>query len=146
MLRLKLSAGPEWLTLAPGIRFLVRPMSTTLMSEARQDPLLQAITEETSREEIALVMGKALGVAAIVEWEGILDDATGEVAPVSAETIAAVMECFPIFQKWQELYVQPGLVLESEGNVSGSLPSGTSGGAGNTAAPASGSAPSAPGK
>ena len=146
MLRLKLSAGPEWLTLAPGIRFLVRPMSTSLMSEARQDPALQAITEETPRDQIALVMAKALGVAAIAEWEGVLDDATGEVAPVTADTIAAVMECFPIFQKWQELYVQPGLVLESEGNGSASSRSGISAAGENTALPASASAPSARGK
>lgn len=145
MLRLKLSAGPEWLELAPGVRFLVRPMSTSLMGEARAHSLLSGLEPDAPSHAVAVLMGKALGEVAIVEWEGVLDDATGKPAPVSPETIAAVMECFPIFQAWQLLYVQPGLVVESEGNDSGSLPSGTSAGAGNTAAPASGSAPSAPG-
>ena len=37
MIRLNLTATPEWLDLAPGLRLLVGPLTTALMVSARAD-------------------------------------------------------------------------------------------------------------
>ena len=49
MLRLNLTAVPEWLELAPGLRLQVAPLTTALMVSARADPVIEAVPEEASQ-------------------------------------------------------------------------------------------------
>jgi hypothetical protein len=143
MIRLNLTATPEWLTLAPGLRLLVAPLTTALMVSARADPAIEALPEGAAQEELALAMAKAVARRAVLDWEGVGDDA-GDIVPVSSEGIDALLEIWPIFEAFQTEYVARGLILDAEKNVSAPSPNGPSVGATAIARPARGPAPTAP--
>jgi len=121
MIRLNLTATPQWLDLAPGLRLLVGPLTTALMVSARADPAIEALPE-----------GARL---AVLDWEGVGDDA-GNVVPVTPEGIDALLEIWPVFEAFQMQYVAKGLTLDAEKNVSAPSPTGLSVGATDTARPA----------
>ena len=143
MIRLNLTAAPKWLDLAPGLRLLVGPLTTALMVSARADPAIEALPEGTSQEALALAMAKAVARRAVLDWEGIGDEA-GNVAPLTPDGIDALLEIWPVFEAFQTQYVAKGLILDAEKNVSAPLPNGPSAGATATARPAKGAAPTAP--
>jgi hypothetical protein len=135
MIRLNLTAAPAWLTLAPGLRLQVAPLTTALMVSARADPAIDRLPDTATQEELALVMAKAVARRAVLDWEGVGDDA-GNVVPVSPEGINALLEIWPVFEAFQTQYVARGLILDAEKNVSAPLPNGSSAGATATARPA----------
>ncbi len=143
MIRLNLTVSPEWLELASGLRLLVGPLTTALMVSARADPAIEAMPETSTTEELALAMAKAVARHAVLEWEGVGDDA-GNIIPVSPEGIDALLEIWPVFEAFQTQYVARGLILDAEKNVSALSPTGPSAGATGTAAPARGRARTAP--
>ena len=49
------------------------------------------------------------------------------------EGVPALLDLFPLFQRFQTDYVAKGLILTDEGNASAPLPNGTSAGAKATA-------------
>ena len=128
MIRLNLTATPQWLDLAAGLRLLVGPLTTALMVSARADPTIEALPEGATQEELALAMAKAVARRAVLDWEGVGDDA-GNIVPVSPEGIDALLEIWPIFESFQTGYVAKGLILDAEKNVSAPSPSGPSAGA-----------------
>ena len=135
MLRLNLAREPYWLDLGLGVRVRVAPLTTALMVATRSDPTVRGLPEGTSDDEIAVVFGKALAERAILDWEGV-GDADGNPAPVTPEGIAALLDIWPIFERYQVGYVAKGLELETEKNVSAPSPSGSTAGAKATARPA----------
>ena len=139
MIRLNLTATPEWLDLAPGLRLLVGPLTTALMVSARADPAIEALPEGASQEALALAMAKAVARRAVLDWEGVGDDA-GNIVPVTPEGIDALLEIWPVFEAFQTQYVARGLLLDQEKNVSAPLPIGPSAGAIATATPVKGNA------
>jgi hypothetical protein len=139
MIRLNLTATPAWLTLAPGLRLQVAPLTTALMVAARADPAIEALAEGASQETLALAMAKAIARRAVLDWEGVGDDA-GNIVPVTAEGIDALLEIWPVFEAFQTQYVAKGLILDAEKNVSAPLPIGPSAGAKAIAQPAQGAA------
>ena len=143
MIRLNLTATPQWLDLAPGLRLLVAPLTTALMVSARADLAIEALSEGASQEELALAMAKAVARRAVLDWEGVGDDA-GNIVPISTEGIDALLEIWPVFEAFQTQYVARGLILDAEKNVSAPSPSGPSAGATATARPARRAAPTAP--
>ena len=143
MIRLNLAAAPAWLTLAPGLRLQVAPLTTALMVSARADPAIESLPKTATQEELALVMAKAVARRAVLDWEGVGDDA-GKLVPVSPEGIDALLEIWPVFEAFQTQYVAKGLILDAEKNVSAPLPNGPSAGATATARPARGAVPTAP--
>ena len=143
MIRLNLTATPQWLDLAPGLRLLVGPLTTALMVSARADPAIEALTEGATQEALALAMAKAVARRAVLDWEGVGDDA-GNIVPVSPEGIDALLEIWPVFEAFQTKYVARGLILDAEKNVSAPSPTGPSAGVTATARPARGAAPTAP--
>jgi hypothetical protein len=143
MIRLNLTAAPEWLDLAPGLRLLAAPLTTALMVSARADPAIEAMPETATTEELALAMAKAVARRAVLDWEGV-GDADGETVPVTPHGIDALLEVWPVFEAFQTQYVARGLILDAEKNVSAPLPSGPSAGAIFTAPPARGRARTAP--
>ena len=142
MIRLNLTAAPAWLTLAPGLRLQVGPLTTALMVSARADPAIETLPEGASQEALALAMAKAIARRAVLDWEGVGDD-TGQPLPVTPEGIDALLEIWPIFEAFQTHYVAKGLILDAEKNVSAPLPNGPSAGATGIARLAPGSAPPA---
>ena len=143
MIRLNLTATPQWLDLAPGLRLLVGPLTTALMVSARADPAIEALAEGASQEALALAMAKAVARRAVLDWEGVGDDA-GNIVPVTPEGIDALLEIWPVFEAFQTMYVAKGLILDAEKNVSAPSPTGPSAGATGIARPAQGAALTAP--
>ena len=143
MIRLNLTATPEWLDLAPGLRLLVGPLTTALMVSARADPAIDALPDGASQEALALAMAKAVARRAVLDWEGVGDDA-GNIVPVTPEGIDALLEIWPVFEAFQTRYVAKGLILDAEKNVSAPSPSGPSAGATGIAPPARARAPTVP--
>ena len=135
MIRLNLTAAPEWLDLGPGLRLLVGPLTTALMVSARADPAIEALPEGASQEELALAMAKAVARRAVLDWEGV-GDATGTIVPITADGIDALLEIWPVFEAFQTKYVARGLILDAEKNVSAPSPNGPSAGATGIARPA----------
>ena len=135
MLRLNLTAVPEWLELAPGLRLQVAPLTTALMVSARADPVIEAVPEEASQEDLALAMAKSVARRAVLAWEGV-GDAAGEAVPVTPDNIDALLEVWPVFEAFQTQYVARGLLLEQEKNVSAPAPNGPSAGTTAIARPA----------
>ena len=132
MIRLNLTATPEWLGLAPSLRLLVAPLTTALMVSARADPAIEAVPEGATQEELALAMAKAVARRAVLDWDGLGDDA-GDAVPVSPEGIDALLEIWPVFEAFQTQYVARGLILDAEKNVSAPSPTGPSAGVTATA-------------
>ena len=143
MIRLNLTATPQWLDLAPGLRLLVGPLTTALMVSARADMAIESLPDTATTEELALAMAKAVARRAILEWEGV-GNADGDPVPVSPEGIDALLEIWPVFEAFQTQYVAKGLILDAEKNVSAPSPSGPSAGATAIAPRASGAAKTAP--
>jgi hypothetical protein len=143
MIRLNLTANPSWLALAPGLRLQVAPLTTALMVSARADLAIEALPDTATQEELALAMAKAVARHAVLDWEGVGDDA-GDVVPVSPEGVDALLEIWPVFEAFQTQYVAKGLILDAGKNVSAPLPNGPSAGATATARPVRGAAPTAP--
>ena len=143
MIRLNLTAAPAWLTLAPGLRLQVAPLTTALMISARADPAIEGMPDAATQEELALAMAKAVARRAVRDWEGVGDDA-GDAVPVSPEGINALLEIWPVFEAFQTQYVAKGLILDAEKNVSAPLLNGPSAGATGIAPPARGAAPTVP--
>ncbi|SNS29519.1 hypothetical protein [Antarctobacter heliothermus] len=143
MIRLNLTATPEWLDLAPGLRLLVGPLTTALMVSARADPSIEDLPQGASQEDLALAMAKSVARRAVLDWEGVGDD-VGNIVPVSPEGIDALLEIWPVFEAFQTQYVAKGLILDAEKNVSAPSPTGLSAGATGTARPAKLPAPTAP--
>ena len=135
MIRLNLTATPEWLDLAPGLRLLVGPLTTALMVSARADPAIEALPTTSSQEDMALAMAKAVARRAVLDWEGVGDD-DGNLVPVSPAGIDALLEIWPVFEAFQTMYVAKGLILDAEKNAFAPSPTGPSAGATDTAQPA----------
>jgi len=142
MLKLNLTNAPTWLTLAPGVRLLLSPLTTALMVSARADPAVEDLPKVASTEELALAMAKSVARRAVLDWEGVAD-ADGNVVPISPEGIDALLEIWPIFEAFQTDYISKGLLLGAEKNVSAPLPNGSSAGAQTTATRARASAKTA---
>ena len=135
MIRLNLTTTPQWLDLAPGLRLRVAPLTTALMVSARADATLESLPEDASQEDLALAMAKSVARRAVLDWEGVGDDA-GNVVPVTPEGIDALLDIWPVFEAFQTQYVAKGLILDAEKNASAPSPSGPSAGASDTAKPA----------
>ena len=142
MIRLDLSREPGWLDLGHGVRLNVLPLTTALMVASRGDAQVEALPENATDEERAVVFAKAIARRAVTDWEGV-GDAEGNPVPVSPEGIDALLDVWPIFEAFQLAYVAKGLMLEQEKNASAPSPSGTTAGAIATAkrAQEAGSAP-----
>ncbi len=122
---------------------LVGPLTTALMVSARADPVIDGLSEASSQEDMALAMAKAVARRAVLDWEGVGDDA-GNLVPVTPEGIDALLEIWPVFEAFQAQYVARGLMLDAEKNASAPSPTGPSAGATATARPAQAPAPTAP--
>ena len=135
MLRLNLAREPYWLDLGLGVRVHIEPLTTALMVAARSDPDVRDLPEGAADDAIAVIFARAIAQRAVLDWEGV-GDADGNPTPVTPEGIAALLDIWPIFEKFQMGYVAKGLELEAEKNVSAPSPTGSTAGAKATARPA----------
>ena len=135
MIRLDLSSAPKWLDLGTGLRLQVLPVTTAIMVASRNDPAVEALPEGASKEDMALVMAKAVARRVVTGWEGV-GDANGNPVPVTPEGIDALLDIWPVFEAFQTRCLAPHLMLDAEKNASAPLPTGTSAGATPIAKPA----------
>jgi hypothetical protein len=137
MIRLDLKREPYWLDLAPGVRIRVRPCTTALVMAARAsstaEPAPGLDPGDGNARGAALL--KAMARVAIVDWEGIGDEA-GAAIPPSPERIDALLDLYPAFRAFETAYFLPALVLDQEKNACAPAPNGTSAAAPSTAAAA----------
>lgn len=146
MIRLNLAAGPKWFDLLDGVRFKLRPASSTIMAEARGSARLQKMVEEdASNEALSICLAKEVARLALDEWEGISDE-DGKPMDPSPEAIDAALEIWPLFEAFQLKYMAAALLKEREKNGSAPSQNGTSAGAMATAKAARSRAKSAPTK
>ena len=142
MIRINLSPEPQWLDLGHGVRLQLLPLTTALMVATRADPAVQALDADASNDSRAAVFAAALARRAIVDWEGVGDEA-GHVLEISPEGIDALLSLWPIFEAFNLLYVSRGMLLNAEKNDSAPSPTGISAGATATARPVKRSAKTA---
>lgn len=146
MLRLNMTGERRWYDMAPGVRFLLSPCTSTVLGMAREADSVQVLIEsEASETELTVALAKEVAYLTVEDWEGV-GDAAGKAIPVSPEAISAALDVPMIFQKFQIEFVGHGLMLADEKNGSAPSPTGTSAAAGNTARPARAAAKSAPAK
>lgn len=103
-----------------------------MIGAARSDAQVSNLPEEASADQVAVALAKAIGSLAILDWEGV-GNAEGYPVPPTPEAVAALLDLFPLFQRFQNDYVAKGLILVDKGNASAPLPNGTSAGAKATA-------------
>lgn len=117
MIDLATPREPWWLDLPGGVRVQVRPLTTALMLAARQR-LRQCEHEDADKpaDEVARIEGlvKALACEAVLAWNGVV--AAGEPVEPSPETIAAVLDRWPVFEAFRDGYFAPSLLLDAEKN------------------------------
>jgi hypothetical protein len=135
MLRLTLARKPYSLHLALGVHVTVEPLSTAIMVAARSDRQVRDIAPGTADDSIAVTFAKAIAKRAILDWDGVGDEA-GAPLPVTPEAIDALLDLWPIFESFQTAYVAKGLELDAEKNGSPPSPIGSSVGARAIAPPA----------
>ncbi|MEG9884418.1 MAG: hypothetical protein V6Z86_07355 [Hyphomicrobiales bacterium] len=120
MIKLDLKAQPFWLNLLDGVRFKVRPLTTSLMVAARKHPSLKGVEDG---DEYTFLFTKALANASITDWEGV-GDADGKPVKPTPDAIDAAFDLWPVFDAFQTSYVFSGLLLVEEKNDSTPSPNG----------------------
>lgn len=133
MLRLNLKKEAYWMDLPSGVRVRVRPLSTAIMNAAQSNVIKQikALQAEAASElqpdmknedsrfgfsEALLV--KALAVAAIIEWEGVMNAAGDAPATVDDKSVCDLMDIWFVGQEFWKQYTTSYFALEVEGNES----------------------------
>jgi len=132
MIHLDMKAGPWWLELGRGVRVQVMPASTSLMIAARGEPELRDLPGDAGDEQAGYVFARAVARRAIVDWTGVADK-EGAPVEVTPAAIDALLEHWPVFERFQEDYLLPALDAEQEKNASAPSPRGSTAGAKATA-------------
>lgn len=151
MLKLKISKEPYWISPGYGVKLKVRPCTSAVFYEAKayMNSRLAKLAEEykadggsaedlenpVKREALAdrfLLTG--LGIAGIMEWQGVEDADDGQPAPLTEEKIEELFSAFwVIAENFRNEYCGLRELMEAEKNVSAPAPGGTSAAGGATA-------------
>jgi hypothetical protein len=160
MIRLNLKKEPYWLDLPSDVRVHVRPLTTAIMTAAQSTVIKRIkalrdeikLNEETGKtpwsfpdlenEEARMslsqtLMVKALAIASIIEWEGVMQPDSDEPAAVNEQSISELMDIWFIGQQFWEQYTTSFTMAKIEGNASRPVVTGTSAAGRNTAPAAS---------
>ena len=148
MLRLKINKEPYWIDLGYGVKVKVRPCTSTVFYEAKaymnsklaelakvyQTNKAAGVANEldienpVKREAIAdkyLLIG--LGIAGIIEWNGVLEADEDKLAPLTEAKIDELFSNFwAVAENFRHQYGGLQEMLEAEKNVSTPELSGTS--------------------
>ena len=123
MLRLVLKPEPHWIGLGGAVRVKVRPCTSALFVAAHSSPELIKLAADASLDLRWTLLVAAIAKIAILEWEGIGDEA-GIAVPPGDEAISALMDIYPISQAFGALYLTPYLTMTKEKKESPLLPNG----------------------
>lgn len=144
-MRLNLKRESEWFELLPGVRVKMKPATSPIITTARmqlreEEMVLDEAVGADAQAGRALAFAKAVAVLVIEEWDGVLGD-DDQPVPVTAESVSALLDVYPVFEAFQVRYMARWLGIEAEKKDSAPLQSGGSAGATDTAKPAHPSAP-----
>lgn len=149
MIRLKISKEPYWLELGYGVKVKVKPCTSAVFYEAKaymnsrltefakiyQTNKVAGITNETmvdienpvKREALAdkfLLIG--LGIAGILEWEGVMEADEDKAAPLTESKIDELFSNFwAVAENFRHQYCGLQEILAAEKNASTPEPNGT---------------------
>ncbi|HXF88138.1 MAG TPA: hypothetical protein VNK48_07295 [Xanthobacteraceae bacterium] len=117
MLKLSIDREPFWLDVMPAVRIRLRPVTVAsiLAARAAAADALRAGGAD-AQANAAFAFTRTLARFGIVQWEGIGDKDGNPIAP-TPETIDAALECWPIFDAIDRLYVAPVLLQADEKNA-----------------------------
>ena len=144
MISLKQAAGPYELTLTYGVTVTVTPLTTAAMAAAQAEARtrlegLEAQVKERSEAGLPLdglpdlddedvregqyqaLLIHALAARHITAWSGIEGD-----PPVSRENVAALMDLYPVGERFIQEFTLRQVLLTSAKNASGPSADGTS--------------------
>ena len=150
MLKLKINKEPYWLELGYGVKVKVKPCTSAVFYEAKaymnsklaelaniykankaagiSDDAVADIENSVKREAMAdkfLLIG--LGVAGILEWNGVMDAEEDTLAPLTENKIDELFSNFwAVAENFRHQYCGLQEILAAEKNVSTPEPSGTS--------------------
>lgn len=144
MLRLNLQTKPAWIDLGFGIEVEVVPITTAIIAAGLAAPEIRALAPETDADVRFAAVVRAVAKVAIIGWRG-LGDTDGNPVEPTPELIGALMDLYQVNQAFGAAYLAKGFLVAEEKKELAPLPNGTSSEAKaqNTAADATGSAPSA---
>ncbi len=147
MLRLKIQTDPYWLELGYGVKVKVKPCTSTVFYEAKaymnsklaelakeykanKDAGLEVsedIENPVKREALAdkfLLVG--LGVAGILEWDGVMEADEDKPAPLTESKIDELFSNFwAVAENFRHQYCGLQEILAAEKNASTPEPNGT---------------------
>ena len=126
MLRLNLKKEPYWLDLPSGVRVHVRPLTTAIMTAAQSTVIKQIkamrdeikLSEETGKTPWAFpdleneqsrlgfsqtLLVKALAIAAIITWEGVMKPDSDEPAAINEQSVSELMDIWFVGQDFLEV-------------------------------------------
>lgn len=150
MLKLKIQKEPYWLEIGYGVKVKVKPCTSAVFYEAKaymnsklaelakiyksnkdigiSDENAEDIENPRKREALAdkfLLIG--LGVAGILEWNGVLEAESEDKAPLTEDKIEELFSNFwVVAENFRNQYCGLREVLEAEKNVSLPAQNGTS--------------------
>lgn len=116
MIRLDLKKEPYWLDLIPGVKVQVAPFTSAIMSAASTAPALRALPPDTDSDMRFFVLTVEVAKLAILDWQGVGDDA-GEAVAVTTEGVVALLDIYLIAKAFAAQYVTRGLLVSAEKNV-----------------------------
>lgn len=145
LVRLDISREDRWTALFDGFRVLHAPVSSAIFAAAGSAAHAQFPGAELQDiQDRTLEITKFVARSVIRDWEGPVDDATGEALACTPENIDLVMDIFPVFRSFSERVLDARLRIEREKKDLPTLQSGTSGSGPDIAPTATGPAPTAP--
>nr|DAH78763.1 MAG TPA: hypothetical protein [Caudoviricetes sp.] len=148
MLRLKVNKEPYWLELGYGVKVKVKPCNSAVFYEAKAYmnakladlakeyksnkavglPVVEDVENPIKREAVAdryLLIG--LGVAGIMEWNGVFEADEDRAAPLTESKIDELFSNFwAVAENFRNQYCGLQELLEAEKNASTPEPNGTS--------------------
>ena len=148
MLKLKVNKEPYWLELGYGVKVKVKPCNSAVFYEAKAYmnakladftkkykankaaglPVVEDVENPIKREALAdryLLIG--LGVAGILEWNGVFEADEDKTAPLTESKIDELFSNFwAVAENFRNQYCGLQELLEAEKNASTPEPNGTS--------------------
>ncbi len=116
MLKLSVDREPFWLDVLPGVRIRFRPVAVAAILSARSAATEVLRTGDDDAEmKAGLAFTSSLARSGILAWEGIGNSEGNPVEP-TLENIDAALECWPVFDAVDRLYVSPAIIQAAEKN------------------------------
>ena len=113
----KTTSSASWIEMASGVRFKLKPLTTSLMMAARKHPLVVEIRDDAAELDdtsLAVPMACAVAELALEDWDGVGDEDGEPVDPSPAYIQQILEQNYPIFEAFQTKYVADGLHIAQE--------------------------------